>query len=253
MKSHIVFIVAALLCLGSVTELHAQAVEIDTIRLERTDNARLPDGFDPYIPQPVATKQVQPRYPEVARNAGTEGTVYVKVLVRNDGKVGRVVLLKSDNSIFDQPSIDAAMQWEFTPLEERNDPDGEWVAIPFRFRLKDVKTLDEEGTDNPPADFVQYDVEPKVITQAQPAYPESAMKAGAEGTVYLKVWVSKTGKVKKGVVLKSDNSVFDQAAKDACMKWAFTPALKDGKPVDVWVAIPFRFRLKDKDAGTEVK
>ncbi|MBL0175950.1 MAG: energy transducer TonB [Ignavibacteria bacterium] len=185
--------------------------------------------------------------------AGTEGTVKVRALVRNDGKVGRVVVQKSDNSIFDQPSIDAAMQWEFTPPEKSSDPDGVWVTIPFHFKLNKVKQLDEEGADNPPVDFVEYDVEPKVLTQAQPVYPESAMQAGQEGTVYLKVWVSKTGKVVKGVVLKSDNSVFDQAAKDACMKWAFEPALKDGKPVDVWVAIPFRFRLKDKDAGKEVK
>ena len=35
-----------------------------------------------------------------------------------------------------------------------------------------------------------------------------------------------------------------EAAKDA-MQWVFTPALQQKKPVDVWVAIPFRFRLKD--------
>jgi TonB family protein len=252
---HIIFSAAwlAILALLATPQLQSQDTFTDTLRIVTEKSVSSPADILPYEKEPTAVKQVQPKYPESAIQSGTEGTVYVKVLVRNDGKVGRVVVLKSDNSVFDQLSIDAAMQWEFTPLDKGSDPDGAWVAIPFRFRLNTEKSLDEEGTDNPPIDFVEYDVEPRVLAQAQPEYPESAMKAGTEGTVYLKVWVGKTGKVKKGVVLKSDNSVFDQAAKDACMKWAFEPAMKDGKPVDVWVAIPFRFRLKDKDAGTQGK
>ena len=37
----------------------------------------------------------------------------------------------------------------------------------------------------------------------------------------------------------------DEAALAAAQKWVFTPALRQGKPVTVWVSIPFRFRLKE--------
>ncbi|MBL0175954.1 MAG: TonB family protein [Ignavibacteria bacterium] len=100
-------------------------------------------------------------------------------------------------------------------------------------------------SDGPPADFVAYEQEPTAVKQVQPKYPDIALRAELEGTVYLKVWVTKEGKVKKAVILKSDAEVFNQAAQDAAMQWVFTPALQQKKPVDVWVAIPFRFRLKD--------
>ena len=100
--------------------------------------------------------------------------------------------------------------------------------------------------DGPPADFVAYEQEPTPVKQVQPKYPDIALRAELEGTVYLKVWVTKEGKVKKAVILKSDAEVFNQPAQDAAMQWVFTPALQQKKPVDVWVAIPFRFRLKDQ-------
>lgn len=99
--------------------------------------------------------------------------------------------------------------------------------------------------DAEPEDFVAYENEPTPVKQVQPKYPDIALRAELEGTVYLKVWVTKEGKVKKAVVLKTDSEVFNQSAIDAAMQWVFTPALQQKKPVDVWVAIPFRFRLKD--------
>ncbi|MDH7515890.1 MAG: TonB family protein [Bacteroidota bacterium] len=109
----------------------------------------------------------------------------------------------------------------------------------------DKEVEKELKLEEPPADFVPYEQEPIAVKQVRPKYPDIALRAELEGTVYLKVWVTKEGKVKKAVILKSDAEVFNQAAIDAAMQWVFTPALQQKKPVDVWVAIPFRFRLKD--------
>lgn len=114
----------------------------------------------------------------------------------------------------------------------------------------DLKIDDDAGKqlgldDGPPADFVAYEKEPVAIKQVQPKYPDLAIRAEIEGTVYLKVWVDKEGKVRKAVVLKSDAEIFNQPAMDAATQWVFTPALQQKRPIDVWVAIPFRFRLKD--------
>lgn len=100
--------------------------------------------------------------------------------------------------------------------------------------------------DEPPPDFVPYEKEPTVVKKVEPKYPEIALRAGLEGNVFLKVWVTKEGKVKEAVIIKSDAEIFNQAAKDAAMQWVFTPAVMQKGPVAVWVSIPFRFRLTGK-------
>ncbi len=100
--------------------------------------------------------------------------------------------------------------------------------------------------DEPPPDFVPYEKEPTVVKKVEPKYPEIALRAGLEGNVFLKVWVTKEGKVKEAVILKSDAEIFNQAAIDAAMQWVFTPAVMQKGPVAVWVSIPFRFRLTGK-------
>ncbi len=106
----------------------------------------------------------------------------------------------------------------------------------------DLKIEDNE----PPPDFVPYEKEPTVVKKVEPKYPEIALRAGLEGNVFLKVWVTKEGKVKEAVIIKSDAEIFNQAAKDAAMQWVFTPAVMQKGPVAVWVSIPFRFRLTGK-------
>ncbi len=100
--------------------------------------------------------------------------------------------------------------------------------------------------DLPPPDFVPYEKEPVVVRKVEPKYPEIALRAGLEGNVYLKVWVDKEGKVRKAVILKSDAEIFNEEAKKAAMQWVFTPAVMQQGPVDVWVSIPFRFRLSNR-------
>lgn len=84
---------------------------------------------------------------------------------------------------------------------------------------------------------------PEVVMTSVPEYPDLAKRIGLEGSVTINVLVDKEGKVKKALLMKSTDDVFIQPALDAAKKWIFTPAIMNGKPVLVWVAIPFRFRL----------
>jgi protein TonB len=84
---------------------------------------------------PVAVKAVVPVYPDIARRAGIEGTAWVRIWVGKDGLAKKAEVMKSDADLFNQPSIDAAMQWVFTPAIMNNGPVSVWVSIPFRFRL----------------------------------------------------------------------------------------------------------------------
>jgi protein TonB len=94
-----------------------------------------PPDFLPVEKLPVPVKQVQPDYPEIARRAGVEGTVWVKILVDKEGKAKKAVVMKSDAEIFDEPAKAAALQWVFTPAIMNNGPVAVWAAVPFRFKL----------------------------------------------------------------------------------------------------------------------
>jgi periplasmic protein TonB len=75
-------------------------------------------------------------------------------------------------------------------------------------------------------------------------YPSVAREAGIEGRVTVKVLVGTDGSVLKvGSVTGPD--VFHDEVRDKSMNLQFTPGLQNGKPVKVWVTVPFNFKLKN--------
>lgn len=106
---------------------------------------------------------------------------------------------------------------------------------------QDIKVSDE-----PPADFVPVEKYPEEVKRVQPKYPEIALRAGLEGTVFVKAWVDKEGKVRKCMVLKSDAEIFNQPATEAVSQWIFTPAIMNKGPVDVWVTVPVKFKIQGR-------
>ncbi len=98
-----------------------------------------------------------------------------------------------------------------------------------------------------PPDFVAVEHQPQPINTPSPVYPEQARLSNIEGTVWAKIWVDEQGNPRKVVLLKSDAEVFNQATIDAAMKWKFKPAVLKGKPVAVWVTIPFKFKMNDSN------
>jgi protein TonB len=88
---------------------------------------------------------------------------------------------------------------------------------------------------------------PKIVRSVDPVYPELAIRAGLTGTVYVKIWVDKDGKPREASVVRSDEEIFNDAAIAAAKQFLFTPAYMNSGPVSVWVTIPFRFRLADRN------
>ena len=74
-------------------------------------------------------------------------------------------------------------------------------------------------------------------------YPEIAREAGMEGRVTVKVLVGPDGNVIK-VGSVSGPDVFHDEVRDKANDLQFTPGLQNGKPVKVWVTVPFNFKLK---------
>ena len=64
---------------------------------------------------PGLIKKVEPRYPPIAQSARIEGNVVVDAVIRRDGTVSDVTVLRSTNKLFEQACLDAVRQWRFTP------------------------------------------------------------------------------------------------------------------------------------------
>ncbi|MEA3287722.1 MAG: energy transducer TonB [Candidatus Marinimicrobia bacterium] len=76
-------------------------------------------------------------------------------------------------------------------------------------------------------------------------YPPSAREAGLEGAVTVKVFVAKDGRVIDSRIAQKLNPELDRIALNAVQRTLFEPALKNGKPIDIWISIPIIFALKD--------
>jgi len=121
--------------IGDATGAGEVAVQQDI----KIDDDAPPADFVAVEKEPVVVKKVEPKYPELAMRAGLEGKVWVKIWVDKEGKAKQVVILKSDAEIFNEPAVEAAKQFVFTPAYMNNGPVSVWVSVPFKFRLADKK------------------------------------------------------------------------------------------------------------------
>jgi protein TonB len=85
--------------------------------------------------KPKLVKRVRPVYPDLARRAGIQGTVVVRVLIDEKGNVEKAVIFKSI-PMLDEAALAAAKQFKFIPGKQRDKNVKVWMAIPFVFKLK---------------------------------------------------------------------------------------------------------------------
>ena len=86
---------------------------------------------------------------------------------------------------------------------------------------------------------------PKFKFKSKPDYPQTAKRAGKEGTVILQATIDENGIAQDIVAVTSLGFGFEDAAIAALRKSTFIPATQAGKPVSKRVKIPFEFTLED--------
>ena len=93
--------------------------------------------FIPYDDPPVPLTPIRPKYPEIAQEAGIEGTVVVQVFVDDRGRVKDTVILKGiPNTGLNEAASTAIRAVRFRPAKQRERAVGVWISIPVNFRLK---------------------------------------------------------------------------------------------------------------------
>jgi protein TonB len=84
------------------------------------------------LPEPIV--RVPPSYPQLAIEAGVDGTVMLQAHVCACGEISEVRVIKSI-PMLDQAAIDAVRQWYFRPALRNGEAMAVWVGIPVKFSL----------------------------------------------------------------------------------------------------------------------
>lgn len=77
------------------------------------------------------------QYPQLAREQGIEGTVYLKLCIDQNGKVVDIEILRSTNALFYRAAIDAVWDTSFEPATLNNTPIAMSLVVQVRFKISD--------------------------------------------------------------------------------------------------------------------
>jgi protein TonB len=91
---------------------------------------------------------------------------------------------------------------------------------------------------------ISYDIKPVPIRLINPEYPELARLGNISGTVYVELLIGTDGHV-KDIRIADGPEIFHDSVINAVRTMIFKPAQARGRPVSVWITMPFRFTLCD--------
>ncbi|HEV8579292.1 MAG TPA: energy transducer TonB [Thermoanaerobaculia bacterium] len=86
--------------------------------------------------KPVVVHQVQPRYTELARRAGIQGTVIVEAVIDQKGYVTNARVLRGLPMGLDRAAIEAIQQWRFKPATLKDEPVKVFFVLTVNFTIQ---------------------------------------------------------------------------------------------------------------------
>lgn len=89
-------------------------------------------GVDP----PRLLKEVRAQYSDQARRANLEGEVELEIVIRRDGTVGDVKILRGLGLGLNDQAVQAVRQWRFSPARLKGTPVDVIVEVSVEFRLR---------------------------------------------------------------------------------------------------------------------
>lgn len=86
--------------------------------------------------QPEELDRVIPRYPSMARRAGVQGPVVVRGIVRRDGTIDNVEVIRDLPYGLGDSARQAVSRWRFRPATFRGEPIDVYYTVTVNFRLQ---------------------------------------------------------------------------------------------------------------------
>jgi protein TonB len=98
-------------------------------------------GGGPYRPgsgiePPRLLREVKADYTEEARRRGVSGDVVLEIVVRRDGSVGDIRVLRGLGGGLDERAVQSVRQWRFSPARRQGAPVDVIVEVAVEFKLR---------------------------------------------------------------------------------------------------------------------
>jgi serine/threonine-protein kinase len=119
----------------------------------------------------------------------------------------------------------------------REPPDSDDVPV----ARAPVSEESQPATPKPERDSI---VQPVRIWAVDPVYPDVARTAQIQGNVLVLAVIGPDGRVTQAEVVRSDNSILNEAARRAVLQYRFTPGQRNGEPATFHIEVPISFRIK---------
>jgi TonB family protein len=87
------------------------------------------------VSAPVLTYSIPPEYTPDARNAKTEGTVLVNLIVNEKGRPENVHVIRGVGNGLDEKAVEAVKKYKFKPARENGDPVPVELNVEINFKL----------------------------------------------------------------------------------------------------------------------
>jgi protein TonB len=218
----------------------------------------------PGVTSPVLLASVSPIYPSGARRAGIQGPVELEAIVRIDGTVGAVRVVRSLDTIYglDDAAVAAARNWLFEPGRYRGKAAP--VVVTLSLEFKPSAGTPAERVIERPAPMAPWDLTadrflqdtypeetpgvrmPALVQQVEPKYTWEAKRRQIEGQVVVQAVVMPDGTVGRARVVTSLDREYglDEAAINAVGMWRFEPARFGRENVAAAVELVVEFKLQ---------
>ncbi|MCS6905649.1 MAG: TonB family protein [Bacteroidia bacterium] len=126
----------------------------------------------------------------------------------------------------------------------------------------DISLVESKGTGTKPVEvapppkeeepdpnaFIQVEQQPAPVNlddiKRKIEYPAMCKEAGIQGKVFIRILVNKEGIPEKHIVQKTPHPLLAEECLKHIYNLRFKPGIQAGKPIKVWVSIPFDFKLK---------
>ena len=122
----------------SVVQMAAAAVLVAMATGQVLHGAPTPQEQTSGVRMPTVVREVKPNYTPEALQAGIEGSVFLEIVVQDDGTVGEAKVKQSLDEKYglDAEALKAVKQWLFKPGTKEGKPVPVTVEIEMTFKLK---------------------------------------------------------------------------------------------------------------------
>jgi TonB family protein len=237
----------------SFTEAQVEAIEGEKIFMI-VENQPEPiggmEGFYKYIAQNMV-------YPKEARRVGIEGRVFLQFLIRKDGSLTDIKLLKGIGHGCDEEAIRVLQNAEkWKPGTQRGRAVNVRMSIPIVFKLSQPKIKEEPllVVDEMPEPIKGTESLYKYIGK-NIQYPSEARKAGMEGRVFISFVVNEDGKLSDVKTVRSPDESLSQEAMRVFVAYpdGWKPGKKEGKVAKTKMVLPVEFKFGNSVLIEEVE